>query len=234
MKLYFALNGAVHDAAVAAWGVKGYYDSVRPISMIRYMGGKGQSSDPDGPSYDPSGLPLVPGLVEVITAESSAPGERHAHLADHVGEIAIHAWRATPRIPTTQTQRGGLDPRGRLGAVPAADVRHAGVRRLRVGPQHVQPRRRRGDDGVHRRAVLPRRPVRVDRAGRRPRRGRARASDVDAAVGDVLRRRRPGRHLAALRGHPHPADDFEGRKIGSIGGQDAWALAQRYFDGTAR
>jgi len=50
VKLYFTLNGAVHDAAVAAWGLKGYYDSVRPISMIRYMGGKGQSSDPDGPS----------------------------------------------------------------------------------------------------------------------------------------------------------------------------------------
>ncbi len=47
MKLYLALNGAVHDAAVAAWGVKGFYDSVRPISMIRYMGGKGQSSDPE-------------------------------------------------------------------------------------------------------------------------------------------------------------------------------------------
>ena len=58
VKLYLALNGAVHDAAVAAWGLKGYYDSVRPISMIRYMGGLGQSSDPDGPSYDPDGLPL--------------------------------------------------------------------------------------------------------------------------------------------------------------------------------
>ncbi|HEY0442723.1 MAG TPA: hypothetical protein VGC90_00720, partial [Candidatus Limnocylindrales bacterium] len=39
VKLYLALNGAVHDAAIAAWGLKGHYDSVRPISMIRYMGG---------------------------------------------------------------------------------------------------------------------------------------------------------------------------------------------------
>ena len=74
VKLYFALNGAVHDAAVAAWGAKGYYDSARPISMIRYMGSKGQSSDRNGPAYDPDGLPLVPGLVEVITRASSAPG----------------------------------------------------------------------------------------------------------------------------------------------------------------
>ena len=28
VKTYFALNGAVHDAAVAAWGAKGYYDYV--------------------------------------------------------------------------------------------------------------------------------------------------------------------------------------------------------------
>ena len=41
VKLYLALNGAVHDAAIAAWGVKGFYDSARPISMIRYMGGRG-------------------------------------------------------------------------------------------------------------------------------------------------------------------------------------------------
>ena len=61
MKLYFALNGAVHDAAIAAWGVKGYYDSARPISMIRYMGGKGQSSDPDGPAYDPEACRSYPG-----------------------------------------------------------------------------------------------------------------------------------------------------------------------------
>ena len=41
MQLYFALNGAVHDAAIAAWGIKRQYDGVRPISMIRYMGGQG-------------------------------------------------------------------------------------------------------------------------------------------------------------------------------------------------
>lgn len=107
VKLYLALNGAVHDAAIATWGVKGYYDSARPISMIRYMGGKGQSSDPGAPSFDPHGLPLVPDLVEVITAASSAPGERHAELAGHAGEIAIKAWRGFPKDPTTQTSGVG-------------------------------------------------------------------------------------------------------------------------------
>lgn len=95
-KLYLALNGAAHDSAIAAWGIKGHYDSSRPISMIRYMGQRGQSSDPAEPSYDPDGLLLEPGLVEAITEESSAPGERHAGLADHLGEIAVRAWTGSP------------------------------------------------------------------------------------------------------------------------------------------
>jgi hypothetical protein len=30
------------------------------------------------------------------------------------------------------------------------------------------------------------------------------------------------------------ADDYEGRKIGAQCGQQAWTLAQKYFDGSAR
>jgi hypothetical protein len=30
-----------------------------------------------------------------------------------------------------------------------------------------------------------------------------------------------------------PADDFAGRKLGSLCGREAWALAQRYFEGDA-
>jgi hypothetical protein len=80
VKVYVALNGAVHDAAISAWSTKHYYDSSRPITMIRYMSELGQSSDPGGPSYHPDGLLLEPGLVEVVTADSILPGERHAHL----------------------------------------------------------------------------------------------------------------------------------------------------------
>jgi hypothetical protein len=41
-------------------------------------------------------LPLVPGLIERVTAESAAPGERHAHLAPFVGQIAVLAWPGEP------------------------------------------------------------------------------------------------------------------------------------------
>ena len=106
VKLYLALNGAVHDAAIAAWGAKGYYDYVRPISMIRWMGGLGQSSDPAGVAYHPQGLPLKPGSVEVVTFDSSAPGERHAHLVEHIGEVVIRAWQGVPEDRETET--GGV------------------------------------------------------------------------------------------------------------------------------
>ncbi len=94
--VYLALNGAVHDAAIAAWELKRKYLTARPITLIRYMAGRGQSSDKRSPAYDPEGLPLVDELVEVVTEASSATGERHEHLRRYLGEVAIRSWRGEP------------------------------------------------------------------------------------------------------------------------------------------
>lgn len=149
VKLYFALNGAVHDAAIAAWGLKGYYDSVRPISMIRYMGGKGQSSDPDGPSYDPDGAARARAdrgdHGEFEPTRTSPRGPRRPPGRDRRARVEGQSGRSDGR-----GERGGMDPGGRLGSLPAAYLRHSGVRRLRLRSQHVQPRRGRGDDCLHR------------------------------------------------------------------------------------
>jgi hypothetical protein len=103
VKKYFALNGGLHDAAIAAWNHKGAYDSSRPISFIRYMGQLGQSSDPDLSvdlgggrvinTYNPDGLPLEAGLVEVVTPETTTAGGRHEHLAGNEGKIAVRSWK---------------------------------------------------------------------------------------------------------------------------------------------
>jgi len=109
VKLYFVLNGAVHDAAIAAWGIKRAYDYIRPISAIRYMGDHvvgGQSSNPNFPRYHPDGLPLEFGLVDVITAQSTQPGERHAHLVGHEGRMAVRAWQGEPA--DTENEAGGV------------------------------------------------------------------------------------------------------------------------------
>ncbi|MFM1805009.1 MAG: hypothetical protein RL136_1888 [Planctomycetota bacterium] len=102
IKMYVALNGAMHDAAITAWGVKGYYDSMRPIGAIRYMAGRGQCTDPAQPSYHIDGLHLEPGVVELITEATTAPGQRHEDLAGYEGQIAALAWPGAPGVPATQ------------------------------------------------------------------------------------------------------------------------------------
>ena len=100
VKLYFSLNAAAHDAACAAWSIKRYYDGVRPISVVRYMGQLGQSSNPAGPSYHPNGLPLEPDLIEVVTSLTAQTGGRHQGLP--VGSVAIRTWPGQPANPATQ------------------------------------------------------------------------------------------------------------------------------------
>ena len=100
VKVYFALNAALHDAACAAWSLKRVYDGGRPIEFIRYMGQLGQSSDPGSPSYHPNGLPLVTNLIELVTVASSQPGGRHAGIPPNA--VAIYTWPGQPTDPTNQ------------------------------------------------------------------------------------------------------------------------------------
>jgi hypothetical protein len=233
VKLYLALNGAVHDAAIAAWGLKGHYDSVRPISMIRYLGGLGQSSDAAGPAYDPEGLPLEPGLIEVVTAETTAAGGRHEALAGHEGEVAIRAWQGNPEDPTTGT--GGVGWILAVDWVPyqvptfvtpsfsgyisghstfsraAAEVLtgFTGSEYFPGGSSSwtTAPDELKVESGPTAAVTLEW------------------ATYYDAADQAGLSRLYGGIHISA--------DDFNGRRIGSQCGKEAWALAETYFDGTA-
>ena len=99
VKAYFALGGAVHDAAVSAWGIKGWYDYVRPISAIRWMADRGQSSDPDLPRYNPAGLPLIDGYIELVQADDTLAGED----GEHIGKIKLKSWRGPAYIADTDT-----------------------------------------------------------------------------------------------------------------------------------
>lgn len=113
VKSYLSLGGGMHDIAIASWSVKGYYDYVRPVSAIRYMCDNGQCSDPDMPSFHPDGINLIENVIEVITAETTAPGERHAHLAgddnENLGKIAIRAWKGPDYIDNPDSDVAGVD-----------------------------------------------------------------------------------------------------------------------------
>tara|TARA_B100000767_G_scaffold270813_1_gene295257 strand:- start:63 stop:2219 length:2157 start_codon:yes stop_codon:yes gene_type:complete len=89
VKSYFILSGAMHDSAIAAWGIKGYYDYIRPMSSIRYMSDKGQSSDTTLLNYHPHGIPLVPGYIEIIAEGDPLEGE----YLENIGKIKLFTWR---------------------------------------------------------------------------------------------------------------------------------------------
>jgi hypothetical protein len=240
VKTYFALNGALHDAAIACWGAKRRYDGVRPITMVRAMAKLGQSSDPALPSYHPAGLPLRPGLVELITAETAAPGGHHADLTTaaaggRIGDIAVRSWPGSPADPKAEAsgvrwvlgrawvpyQRGTFVTPAFPGYLSghstfsraAAEVLAAltGSAYFPGGLQEfVAPR---GKFLIHERG--PSAEVRLQWA-----------TYFDAADQAGQSRLWGGIHVEA--------DDFSGRRIGQRIGRDAFARAAAHFDGVAR
>ncbi|HKL39394.1 MAG TPA: T9SS type A sorting domain-containing protein, partial [Cryomorphaceae bacterium] len=105
IKGYFSMGGAMHDAAVSAWGAKGRYDYIRPISAIRAMADLGQSSEPGSPNYHPAGLPLEPGLVELIEIGDPLAGTSN----QNVNKIKVKAWRGHEVIDNVDTDEAGVD-----------------------------------------------------------------------------------------------------------------------------
>jgi hypothetical protein len=233
VKLYLALNGAVHDAAIVAWGLKGHYDSVRPISMIRYLASLGQSSDPSLPSYDKEGIPLVDGLVELITPQTTASGQRHAALAGHEGEIAIRAWAGNPADPKTQSS--GVDWMLGIAWVPYQLPTFVTPSFQGYASGHSTFSRAAAEvmtaftgseffPGGLSEWTIPKGELKVE-SGPSEDVTLEWATYYDAADLAGVSRLYGGIHI--------PADDFNGRKIGSECGKDAWAVAQHYYDGTA-
>ena len=229
VKLYLALNGAVHDAAIAAWGLKGRYDGNRPISMIRYMASLGQSTDPSVGSYDKEGLPLVPGLIELITNEKTASGGPMAALKGSEGKIALRAWQSGSRDPNTshvgwilgttwmpyqlptfvtpsfQGYISGHSTFSRAAAEVLAGITGSEYFPGGLSQWTVKAGSLKFEAGPSADVVLEW------------------ASYYDAADQAGQSRLFGGIHVQA--------DDFTGRIVGSTCGKDAWALAQRYYTG---
>jgi hypothetical protein len=226
VKFYFSMNTAVHDAACAAWSVKRQYNGWRPISAIRHCGGAGQSSDPGLPSYHTNGLPLVPGLIELVTEESAA--DRHSGLTP--GKIAVHCWPGQPQYPDIEVSgvrwihaEDFMPYQKKTFVTPAFPGYISGHSTFSRSAAEVMtaftgskwfP----GGMGTYTITTLvneygPTQPVTLQWA-----------SYYDAADQVGISRIWGGIHP--------PADDFPGRRVGSQVGQTAWALAQKFFDGS--
>ncbi len=105
VKSYLVLAGAMHDAAINTWGIKGYYDYIRPISAIRYMASKGQSTDANLPSYNVHGLPLIDNLIEIIENGDALAGNDN----EFVGKIKVKSWKGPDYINNPDTDLAGVD-----------------------------------------------------------------------------------------------------------------------------
>jgi hypothetical protein len=105
VKTYLILGGAMHDAAITAWGIKGYYDYARPINAIRYLADRGQSSDPTEANYHPDGLRLIDGLIELIKEGDPLVGK----LNENIGKLKVHSWKGPDYISNPQVQTAGVD-----------------------------------------------------------------------------------------------------------------------------
>ena len=104
VKAYFILGGGMHDAAISAWSVKGWYDYIRPISAIRSMAERGQSTDMSLDNYNVSGIPLIEGFIEVVETGDPLAG----FSGQHVGKIKLYTWKGHDFIGNTETDVAGV------------------------------------------------------------------------------------------------------------------------------
>ena len=104
VKTYFMLGGTMHDAAISAWGAKGYYDYIRPISALRFLASVGQSSAPEKPNYNPEGIELIDGIIEQVE-----PGDPLSGLINqHLWKIKVKAWGGPDFISDPTTDVAGV------------------------------------------------------------------------------------------------------------------------------
>ena len=219
-----------------AGAVKRVYDSVRPISMIRYMGGLG----------------TVDGSRRAVVRSRRPAARARADRGDHAREQRA---RRAPRAPRRVTSARSPSAAGRASR-PTRAPRSAAIDWIRAKlwvpyqkTTFVTPAFAGFVSGhstfsraaaevmavITGDAVLPRRPRRV--RGTRPTapaspRRVPRSDDrsqwatyFDASDQAGIWRLCGGIHI--------PADDFSGRRMGSECGKTAWALAERYYAGTA-
>ncbi|MEP0368204.1 MAG: T9SS type A sorting domain-containing protein [Cyclobacteriaceae bacterium] len=105
VKSYFMLGGAMHDAAIVAWGIKGYYDYIRPVSAIRFMADQGQSSNESDGNYDKNGIGLIADFIEKVEEGDPLAGSEN----ENIGKIKVRAWKGPDYIDDPYRDEAGVD-----------------------------------------------------------------------------------------------------------------------------
>ncbi len=248
VKAYFALAAACHDAACACWSAKRFYSGQRPITMIRYMASVGQSSDSNVASYHPSGLPLEPGVSELITPDKTGPGGKFELIWDvgwngyrsgalYHDEVAVFSWPgenplngAPPAIATHQhTVRWMLGrdwlPFQRKGfntpAFPGYPSGHSTFSRAAAETLALLTGSPYFPGGFHSHTVDAH-SMQIDE-------GPSASVNLQwASYFDASDQSGESRRWGGI--HPRE-DDMDGRRMGAQAGKSAFALAEKYWTG---
>lgn len=104
VKAYFMMGGAMHDCAISAWGIKGWYDYLRPVSAIRAMATRGQSTMESLPNYHPAGIPLIEDYIEIVLSGDPLAGMN----GENIGKIKVYSWRGPDYIENEETDIAGV------------------------------------------------------------------------------------------------------------------------------
>ncbi|MCP9236389.1 DUF6851 domain-containing protein [Lewinella sp. JB7] len=103
VKAYLTLGGAMHDAAITAWSIKGKYDYIRPISAVRYLAARGQATVPAHRFYDPGGIRLDPGFIELVEDDSEVVN------GTFLMTVKARAWIGNTFIEDAEIEQAGVD-----------------------------------------------------------------------------------------------------------------------------
>jgi len=104
VKSYFLMGGTMHDSAISAWSVKGYYDYIRPVSAIRYLADQGQCTNESLARYNENGIHLVPGYIELVDENDPLAGSE----LEHLNKIKIYAWNGPDSIANPLSDFAGV------------------------------------------------------------------------------------------------------------------------------
>jgi hypothetical protein len=115
IRMFFALSNALADAAIAAWDAKRAYDSVRPITAVRYLmagqtikgyglqgpaGGQGAIQGESWTPYQPMTFPTPP-FPEYVSGHSSFSAAAAEVLRSFTGSDAFGASHTVTAHSTT-------------------------------------------------------------------------------------------------------------------------------------
>jgi hypothetical protein len=87
-RLYLTLNGALHDAAVVAWGIKGAYQGNRPVMVIRKLAAMAEAD----PNFAQELVRMAPDHLKMVSYNKVIKKPGQVDQVVPVTKLAVKSW----------------------------------------------------------------------------------------------------------------------------------------------